>query len=99
MISSTFLALSWFLPELARPSDITITNFMLTWTRVGDVNPTGIKTVPLSGMKSSMQSYTITGLEPETDYNIEVVAVYSAPLLDSALTSISVRTLEHGMSE
>lgn len=99
IISSTFITLSWSLPELARPSDVNITNFFITWTILGASSPTGRETVPLFETASRAQGYSITGLVPNTSYTVDVLVVYSVPMLSSEPTSMIIKTLEDGMSE
>ncbi len=98
-ISSSSLALSWFLPVLARPADINITNFRVIWARLGDSTPPTTASVTLTESRSDVHGYTITGLEPSGSYDIEVVVVYSIPVFESAPTSMIIDTLSADMSK
>ena len=75
-VSETSLLVSWIYPPLGFAADVVTESFTVTWTRVSDFTPSG------SSIVQSL-AYQITGLIPGGSYVIDVVAIYSSPMLTS----------------
>ena len=92
--TTSVVILTWSLPQLAVPSNVTTDFFEITYFNLGD---------PVRSMRTENVSYDpdllgfTASILPDGGYNFSITAMYSTPRLTSTpVTVTNVRLLEEG---